>query len=112
MEKYPIPSKTVYLAALFVLLLLIGTEFAYRVPLYEASEQIISSLQKTGCKGFFQVMTTIGDGPIYIAIILVLANYISRSSAFYYVTFFVSFNWFVNTTKVAYHEGRPYLSFP
>ena len=112
MEKYQIPGKNSQIAAVVAFILLVATEFAYRDPLYDASEQVIKDLQQSSGKGFFQVVTTIGDGTIYVVAIIGCGAYYSRGTTLHHISFFVIYDWLLAITKVAYHEGRPYLSFP
>ena len=110
-----LPAYVPYLVAFLMLIFLVGIEFAYRDPLYEASITAELFMQRdatTAGKIVMKALSVIGEGPLYIAVILLIYNQCSREVSFYFLLVFSLSNWLMNLTKVAYHEGRPYLTDP
>lgn len=54
----------------------------------------------------------IGGGALYFGVFIIIFNFGSRSRAFYHMFFLISCLSFMNLTKMAYSEPRPYFVDP
>ena len=54
----------------------------------------------------------IGGGGLYFGVFLIIFNWDNRPRAYYYVFFLISCLTFMNLTKMAYSEPRPYFVDP
>jgi membrane-associated phospholipid phosphatase len=110
MNKKKIITELVFYAILAVI---VGIEFAYRDPLYNASIPAIHYLQDGATnfgKAIFVALSFIGAGPLYFVVFLIIFNWGGRPRAFYYLTLLVGNLWLMNLTKIAYHNPRPYMT--
>lgn len=95
-----------------LLLIIIGTEFAYRPALYDKSIEIQRFLQDNHTKGwtvFFRIPTEWGTGYVYAVVIAFILNWESSGRSLYYITFLSLLIYINNITKMAYHEPRPWM---
>lgn len=101
---------------IIVFCVIIGIEFAYRDPLYNASFDIIENIQKNRSTAFgdwfFYYLALIGAGPLYFGILLIIMNWGSRSRTFYIMMLLCSCLFIMNITKLLYHQPRPYVLDP
>ena len=90
-------------------------EFLYREALFNKSIELQLALQDhlTDFGIFvFQAFSRWGDGGPYFAAFVVVFNWDKRSRAFYYIMFLTCCAFLMNTTKMAYHEPRPFMYDP
>jgi membrane-associated phospholipid phosphatase len=108
-------NKVIFTQILFAVLLglIIGIEFAYRDPLYNASLDIIINIQSHATnagKYTFIIISYIGAGEVYFIIFFLIYMWEVRSRAYYYISFICITLFVMNLTKIAYHDPRPYMS--
>jgi membrane-associated phospholipid phosphatase len=97
---------------LMALLAIIGVEFAYRKPLFDASIRLQEELQGHLTNGgiiAFKGFSEWGAGPAYFGFFLYVFLQEQRGRAFYYAIFLTFTLFVMNLTKMAYHEPRPYM---
>ena len=104
-----------YTVCVFILALIIGTNFAYWGPLYDASIELelkMTAKATSFGKTFFQVISFLGDVPFYILVFVILFSLESRPVSFYFMTVIMVGAFEIGALKMAYHAPRPFISEP
>jgi hypothetical protein len=90
-------------------------EVFYRKRLYAASSPVIIWFQDNKTDfwvTFFQVVSILGNGPLYFYVTMHIFLFGSRARSIYYVVFICIGLFFGITMKIGYHDPRPYMTDP
>jgi len=116
-EVIAIHKRRIMLQLIFCALwiLVFSLEFAYRDALFNYSIEQQKALQAS-ITAFglvvFEGFSLWGNGAPYFLAFFVVFNQSNRPRAFYYVMFLTACGFLMNTSKMAYHEPRPFMVTP
>jgi hypothetical protein len=108
-------SSTFILKAVLMpmtLLLLTTTDLSYDTSLYNASLQMILTLQASSTPASIQFFEIVSDICVSLGFVAIAITYIwaSRARALYYMTLYCLMVFMMSTGKIAYHKPRPYMT--